>query len=223
MESGRAGRFILARFFAVAGLGLVSACADLGDPVRPPVLGSPDVTRLVPARTVVADTVRVLGSGFGSAEGTVEFTGSGRADAQILDWMDEEIVVLVPASAEDGGLVVRHDSGGVSSPVDFSVALTVVTYADLVPLLRTWGCSSCHGGQNDLWVEPREELLSGTSFHGPVVVPRRSDESLLVQVLLPEPVPGVSERMPLGGAYLPSDQVRVFADWVDQGALPAPE
>jgi hypothetical protein len=221
-KRGRAGGIGLARILTIGGVGLLPACADLGDPVRPPVTGSPEIALLIPARTVAGDTVRVRGSGFGSTEGAVEFAGPGRAAAPVLEWNDEEIAVLVPASAEGGDLVVRHAGGGSSAPIPFSVAPVPVTYADLVPLLHTWGCSSCHGGQNDLWVEPYSELLGGTSFHGPVVIPRRSDESLLVRVLGPDAMPEGIERMPLGGAYLSPEQVLVFADFVDQGALPAP-
>jgi hypothetical protein len=58
--------------------------------------------------------------------------------------------------------------------------------------------------------------MAGTSDHGPVVVPRRSDASLVVERLRPGTMGTL--RMPQGGPYLDEGKIRLFADWVDQGA-----
>jgi len=206
----------------------LSGCSDFGDPIRPtgdpggppPSSSGASFQQLVPARTVVGDSVRVIGSGFGGdAEGAVfgfPDGSGGTVAATVLSWSDTELVLEVPPGAGDGVTRFERDGAADAGPF-FSTAPRRVTYSgDLVPLFVRWGCASCHGGSGNLFVQPWASLLSGTSDHGPVVIPRRSGESLLVQRLLPSTP--VSMRMPQGGAYLDDATIRVFADWIDQGA-----
>jgi hypothetical protein len=178
------------------------------------------VTRLIPARTVAGDSVRVEGSGFGpTAEGaSFRFpTRSGAtAEAPVLSWSDTRIVVQVPDGATTGATRFERDGIGAPGP-PFDTALRRVSYSlDIVPVLDRWGCSSCHGGSGNLDVRPWASLLSGTSDHGPVVIPRDSGSSLLVQRVRPE-TPSLL-RMPQGGPYLDAATILLLADWVDQGA-----
>lgn len=206
--------------------GTLVGCSDLGEPLRPDESPGPgassgaDVAELVPARTVVGDSVVVIGSGFGDEEAGASFGFSddsgGTVTAPVLSWSDVEIVVQVPPGAAEGATRFERDGEAVSGP-RFETAPRRITYSgDLVPLFERWGCASCHGGSGNLFVHPWSALLAGTSDHGPAVIPRRSGESLLVQRLLP--TTPVSERMPQGGAYLDLDTIRIFADWIDQGA-----
>lgn len=180
-----------------------------------------EIRELVPARTIQGDSVRVVGSGFGAAPAgaTLRFTGSnpsGAPLAHVFAWTDEELIVQVPVGAVTGPVRFERDAEVVSGPV-FDVAPRRVTYSgDLVPALEAFGCASCHGGSGNLDVRPWAALMMGDSDHGPVVVPRRSKSSLLVERLRPETPSAL--RMPQGGPYLDAGNILLFADWIDQGA-----
>jgi len=208
---------------------LAASCSDFGAPLQDSDAMDPDpdpnplgvvFDELVPARTVEGDSVRVLGSGFGEPAGAaLLFAGSGMraaAEAEVLSWSDTEVIVLVPPGAASGPITLERDGATAAGP-SFDVAPRRITYSgDLVPLFDRYGCTSCHGGSGNLYVRPWASLLMGNSNHGPVVVPRRSAQSLIVQRIGPGAM-GVS-RMPQGGPYLIDAEIRVFADWIDQGA-----
>ena len=205
----------------------VLACADGGKrltgtgPPSPPV--GLDVIRLVPARTVVGDTVRIEGSEFGSSAPDKMATfagGEGRIAAEVLSWGDSAITVLVPAGAASGLVRVRagtEEGGG----KEFSVASGIVSFAgDLLPLLNGKGCVDCHSGDfatNHLRLETAADILRGGSDHGPAVVRRNGPGSLIVRKVSPDPPFG--QRMPLGctGACLSEEQILEISDWIDQG------
>ena len=218
-----------ARVFAAAlcYMGLVAGCSDFGDPVSVPQPVGPTplgatLDELIPARTVPGDSVRVRGSGFGATPdgATFRFWDGGLrdgAEAEVLSWSDDQLIVLVPVGAVDGPTHLERDGATVSGP-SFAVAPRSVSYfADIVPILDRFGCTSCHGGSGGLNVRPWTSLVAGNSDSGPVVVPRHSAESLMVVRLLPETP--ATLRMPQGGPYLDTDQILLMADWVDQGAL----
>jgi hypothetical protein len=209
---------------SAAEIQLIADWIDQGareDVVPPPP--PPEIDELVPGRTVVGDTVRIAGSGFGGDPlvGSVRFTaaGGGTIAATIVPggWSDALIVALVPDGAAAGSVLVVRD-GEESAGVRFDLATALVSYAnDLLPLFHDRGCESCHGGQNNLFVTPHSALMAGGSDHGPAVRPRRSGQSLLVQILGDSPPFGLP-RMPLGSPALSPAQVRLISDWIDQGA-----
>jgi hypothetical protein len=188
-------------------------CADGGKkiadpgPNDPPPAGSV-VERLVPGRTVVADTVRIEGTGFGpdSSSAVVTFEGgSGRIQAEEVAWGEANIIVLVPDGAISGPVSVRvADVEGEGR--DFSVASNVISYeVDLLPLLHSKGCVDCHSGpaaERNLQLDTAANLLSGGSLHGPVVIPRHGPESILTRKVSANPPVwpdgGPSDRMPVG-------------------------
>jgi hypothetical protein len=204
---------------------LVADWIDQG--VRPdealPPMPTPSISELLPPRTVAGDTVVVMGNDFGSdpAGSGVRFTaeGGGTIEAAAVEggWSDTAIRILVPAQAVSGPVVV-HVGQAISLGKDFDLAPRVVSYTDdVVPLFENRGCASCHGGQNNLFVTPRASLLLGNSTHGPAVRPRRSAQSLIVQVL-GDSRPFGLPRMPQGSPALSAAQIRLVSDWVDQGA-----
>jgi len=94
-------------------------------------------------------------------------------------------------------------------PVDF--------VKDIQPLLAQH-CYKCHGAQRaeaDLRWDLRESVLKG-SDHGPVIVPGRSTESRVIQL-----VAGVEpgKVMPKKGERLTAEQVGLMRAWIEQGAL----
>jgi hypothetical protein len=203
--------------------------------VVPPPPG-PVVDRLVPVRTVVGDTVDVVGSHFDDPprgardsptraarrEAIVTFEGNaGRAPAEILLRTEGLIRVLVPGEAVDGEVRVEVN-GTVSAGVGFSVAPRLVSYAQelVLDIFDPKGCTSCHGGERHLFLNTAAQALLGNSDNGPVVQPRHAEESLLVLKVLPDPP--VGERMPPGcadvGVCLTEEQVLLIKDWINQGA-----
>jgi hypothetical protein len=186
----------------------------------PPVI---TIDRLIPARTVVADTVNVVGSGFGATQETGQVTFAGpagaRIEATVLAWSETEIRVLVPGGIADGFVLVAV-GGTPSNGATFSPAPRLISYTDdLVPLFHAKGCISCHGGQNNLHLDSAKAAVSGESDHGPVVLVRDGANSILY--LKTTATPPFGDRMPLGC----SGQVCVSAadgllitDWIDQGA-----
>jgi mono/diheme cytochrome c family protein len=84
---------------------------------------------------------------------------------------------------------------------------------DVLPILNS-RCAQCHGGARTearLDVLSYEALMAG-SAKGSVVIAGDADASSLVRLV-------ITGEMPKQGAKLTSDQVQLFADWVNQGAL----
>lgn len=186
-------------------------------PVPPPVL-----EELMPARTTFGDEVVIAGTGFGSEAGdaVVLFTAAGGdAEAVVADggWTDTAVTVLVPDGAIDG--TVRIERGGASSnELSFSVAPRWISFAnDVLPVFNrpSYGCTGCHGGTNNLYLETHEDVMRGDSDHGPVVIPRWSSRSVLIGKLLAPPPFG--DRMPPGSSMNEED-ILLIRDWIDQGA-----
>ncbi|MEW5980030.1 MAG: DUF1553 domain-containing protein [Acidobacteriota bacterium] len=83
------------------------------------------------------------------------------------------------------------------------------------PVLQTQ-CLMCHGGkfkQAGLNLSTSENLLRG-SDNGPVIVPGKADESLLIKKLRHEHEPG----MPYKAAKLADPIIARFVEWVNAGA-----
>jgi hypothetical protein len=173
---------------------------------------------LVPDRTVVADTVTVLGSAFGTtpSDASVRFAaGSDRVEAVVVAWSATEVRVVVPATATDGEVTVETPAG-TSNGLGFEVAPAHVAYSQVDAIFENRGCKGCHGASGGLSVADRASLLAGDSNHGPVVRPRRSGDSVLIQKLGSSPPFG--DRMPQGGPPLLDVEILTIADWIDQGA-----
>jgi hypothetical protein len=194
----------------------VPSRATQGAPPPP----QPTVTSLVPARTVVGDTLIVHGTDFGNLpdSAAVLFAGSaGRIEATVLPpgWSATLIKVLVPAGAVNGTVVVRR--GAVTGTgVPFEVAPRVVSFTnDLLPLFQLRGCAGCHGGTNNLFLDSRAAILRGTSAHGPVVVRRNGPGSIIVRKV--RGTAGFGAQMPFGRAPLAESEILLISDWIDQG------
>ncbi len=99
-----------------------------------------------------------------------------------------------------------------SQPVDFR--------QDLLPILKK-NCLACHNqtvALGGLTLETRESVLKGGNT-GPVVVPKQSDESILLQ----RAAHRVQPFMPpvgnaVGAVALTSDELSLLKLWIDQGA-----
>ena len=91
---------------------------------------------------------------------------------------------------------------------------TMVSFSqDILPILNR-SCTRCHGGtrkEKGLDLRNYEAIMAG-STNGPVVIPGDPDNSPLVYLV-------VQGKMPKRGAKLTPEEVQIFIDWVNQGAL----
>lgn len=81
-------------------------------------------------------------------------------------------------------------------------------------------CLSCHNtedeGPSGLYLDNYKELMRGDSRNGPVVIPKKGDESILVKKLR-----GTTEfgrQMPRGRKPLDEETIQLIAKWIDEGA-----
>ena len=96
-----------------------------------------------------------------------------------------------------------------------------VDYArDIFPILQQT-CFECHGpkkGRGQLRLHTRALTMKG-GVSGPVIVPGKSADSLLVQRLLgPAGTVPHEDQMPLEKDPLPPQQLALIRAWIDQGA-----
>ncbi len=96
-----------------------------------------------------------------------------------------------------------------------------VDYARQIKPLLTRHCVTCHGAgrsRGGLRLDTAREVLQGGKG-GPAIVPGHGDESPLVLSVRGE---GDGERMPLNRPALGEAEIRLFRDWIDQGAEAVP-
>lgn len=89
--------------------------------------------------------------------------------------------------------------------------------SEVVPVLLAQ-CANCHGErdpENNFAMTSLDALVKGGRT-GPAIVPGKGGDSLLVKKLRGVGIEG--QRMPLGKAPLPDDQIAVIARWIDEGA-----
>lgn len=132
----------------------------------------------------------------------------------------DKLIILASVGGLLAALVSCTDAGKDSSPVGPTPPTqsdTISFSGYVLPTFVQYGCTGCHGGQNNLFVNSYSNLMLGNSDHGPVVIPFNSSGSILIQKLRGTASFGV--RMPLGGPYLPSSTIDNIALWIDQGAL----
>lgn len=97
------------------------------------------------------------------------------------------------------------------------VSRTVNFSQDIKPILEA-SCVKCHGrgrAKGDLRLDTRDTLLKGSSS-GPAVVPGKSEESYLIEL-----VAGIDPEnvMPKKGSKLTPQQISLLRAWIDQGLL----
>jgi mono/diheme cytochrome c family protein len=97
-----------------------------------------------------------------------------------------------------------------------STGTTEVKFStDIQPMLTSKGCVGCHGSNGGLSVASVASLLAGGN-HGPAVVAGKADSSNIVLKLRGTAPFGA--RMPQGGPYLSTAEIKKFEDWINAGA-----
>ena len=98
-----------------------------------------------------------------------------------------------------------------------------VDYQTQVQTIFNENCTSCHingGGYfGGLDLSTYENLMSGNSNNGPVVTAGDGANSYIIQKLQGT---AFGAQMPDGSDPLPSDQINLIAQWIDEGALETP-
>ncbi|NUN69777.1 MAG: hypothetical protein HUU02_08720 [Bacteroidetes bacterium] len=108
-----------------------------------------------------------------------------------------------------------EDQGDPVTPPTTPTTTEVKFSTDIVPLLTSKGCIGCHGGSGGLTVTSVASLLTGGN-NGPAIVPGKADSSNIVLKLRTPPPFG--QRMPQGGPYLNTAEIKKFEDWINAGA-----
>ena len=95
-----------------------------------------------------------------------------------------------------------------------------VSYSQVNNIFSASCAGYCHAGggayTGGLDLSSYENLMSGNSNHGPVVIPGDADNSILIQKLQSNPPFG--EQMPLGQNPLDYLSVSILATWINEGA-----
>ncbi|HIQ06275.1 MAG TPA: c-type cytochrome, partial [Anaerolineae bacterium] len=86
--------------------------------------------------------------------------------------------------------------------------------ADVMPILQS-RCSMCHGALGGWSAESYDKVVN-SGDHGPVIVPGKPDESLLVEKLLGKQK--IGDPMPPSGLPMTQEEKDVIIEWVKAGA-----
>lgn len=207
---------------ALAAAAILVSCTDAGNE---PASLSPVITAVIPDSGSVGDTIRIVGSGFGSSRGSSVLTIGGVGATGVIQWTDTLIRTPVPSGAVSG--VVQVSTGSAqSNAVAFRVlsatAPSVSFSADIQPIFNTNGCTGCHGSSGGL------SLAAGSSYGNLVnvqalmdctdkkrVLPGNADESVLYRRLSGSTC---GDRMPKGGSAIPAASLDKVRGWINAGA-----
>ncbi len=124
--------------------------------------------------------------------------------------------VAVLGIAAVGALALTWDVLQAQKPAAEPSAPPIEFTRDIQPILQS-NCYECHGPQKSrghLRLDVRATAMKGGET-GPVIIPGKSDDSLLVRRIL-----GLDgdDRMPKDGDALPPAQIALIRAWIDQGA-----
>ncbi len=84
---------------------IVQGCRDFG--TSPPVQTvAPFINSITPDSAAVGDTIHILGSGFGSSQGTSTLLVGGQIATVVLTWGESDIRAIIPQGAINTGIVI---------------------------------------------------------------------------------------------------------------------
>ena len=124
--------------------------------------------------------------------------------------MSRKVALLLAVVAATAAGRARADD---DEPVDFR--------RQILPIFEG-ACVDCHGvkkASGGLRLTAGSKLMAG-GISGPVLVPKKPDESYLLKRLRGE---GDEDRMPLKGDALSKEEIKVIERWIKEGAKLPPE
>ncbi len=81
-------------------------------------------------------------------------------------------------------------------------------------------CLNCHNTEDEspsrLYLDSYQELMKGDSKNGPVVKPKKGEESVLIMKL--RGTAKFGKQMPRGKKPLDEETIELISTWIDQGA-----
>ncbi|MBP6672051.1 MAG: cytochrome c, partial [Bacteroidetes bacterium] len=86
------------------------------------------------------------------------------------------------------------------------------------PIFDKYGCISCHGGTNNLFLQPYASLFT-TGNHAPVVVAGDTNSVLIKKI---KGTAGFGGRMPDGGGPMDAADLNTLIEWIKNGAIENP-
>jgi uncharacterized protein (TIGR03437 family) len=212
-------RTLLVLFLAIF-LAVIGGCSDMGSNPPKPAGTPPHITAIQPDSAFAGDTLKIVGTDFGTSQGSSSITVGGKSADTIYFWSTSEIRLKIPAAAATGNVTVTV-GGTASNAVTFKVRGTVVPgvsfTGDVLPVFVSAGCTGCHGGTNNLRVDTYARLMLGTSDHGPVVTAGNGEGSVIIKKLRGTATFG--GRMPASGPpFLNDATIDKISLWITQGA-----
>ena len=133
------------------------------------------------------------------------YKGKRTMNVNILSVVFLFSALIIPACEDQGDPLTPP------APVPTEVKFS----ADISPLLVSKGCVGCHGSNGGLSVGTVASLLTG-GIHGPAIVAGKADSSIIVLKL--RGTAAFGSRMPQGGPYLSTAEIKMFEDWINAGA-----
>ena len=123
-----------------------------------------------------------------------------------------------PLTKSEIDIIRRWIKSGASSSATESE--TIVTQHDVLPYLYT-RCVVCHGARRqeaELDLRTVESILKGGKS-GPIVVPGRPAESLILNRIHAKDMPPPKELIRAGVRPMESSEINLLAKWIEQGAI----
>ncbi len=139
--------------------------------------------------------------------------GSSMKSQQLFKWIGSIFTVVLVLNSLSVCAQAAQDGSKIPPVVD----RTVDFEQDIQPIFAQ-NCVSCHGStlqMSSLRLDEESRLKEG-GVSGPAIIPGKSADSLLIQV-----VSGVAENiapMPMDGEPLSDEQIGLLRAWIDQGA-----
>ena len=97
---------------------------------------------------------------------------------------------------------------------------SVVSFKKDVMSVFSKKCLNCHNTEDEspsgLYLDSYAELMKGDSRHGPVVTPKKGEESVLIMKL--RGTAKFGKQMPRGKKPLDEETIELISTWIDQGA-----
>jgi len=149
--------------------------------------------------------------------------GSGIPDGELAvlkKWVEDGARFDGPSpTAQLASLIPGGAQAAAAPAVQQATGAETVSFAkDIAPVLAQ-NCTGCHGTDNpraNFSLSTMARLMAGNSDNGPVVLPGRGADSLMIQKLKGTAKQGV--RMPMGRPPLDGAIIAKVEKWIDEGA-----